>query len=121
MLKPHEQPPKIATVFFDPVVQPLHGRLLQVADHFFPELAAAFAGYDLQEGNSPVHTVVQGISQRPVDFSALVEEVVQVQFMLCHGQTRTSAFSASHRPSFCVQRNTGAGPSGMGACAGNAD
>ena len=88
VLEPDEQATEVIAVLVDAVVQLLHPRLLEVADHLLLQLSAALARNDLQHGDPTVHAESHRLIQGPVDLVALVEDVVQVELVFGHGSQK---------------------------------
>jgi hypothetical protein len=81
----NEYPPKILVILFQAMVKLLNMSLIQKSQHLLLELAAAFAGNDLDQLYFPVQGLLHNAIQRRIDLIAAVVDVVQIQFEFGHG------------------------------------
>ena len=82
---------EILAVFVDAVILGADMGLIQKAKNPFFELAATLAGNDLDQGNAFIHRFFDDAVQLGVDGVALVVDVVEIQFELCHEFLRVGA------------------------------
>src|SRR5215471_11297488 len=78
----HKQAAEVLGVLLHPVVQRLDVLALQEPQHVLLELARALAGDDLDYRRLLRDSLVEDPLQRPLDFRALIVDVVQVQLQL---------------------------------------
>src|SRR5215472_4119702 len=78
----HEDPPEVLRVLFDSNVLRRWTVLIKEPQHVLLELAAALAGDDLDYRRLLRDSLVKDTLQGPIDFRALIVDVVQVQLQL---------------------------------------
>src|SRR3972149_14861 len=84
-LEVDEDAPEVLVVLFQAVVELLHVRLVEEAEHLLLELARPLAGDDLHRGDALVERLVHNAAEGFVDFPAPVVDFLQVGAELGRG------------------------------------
>jgi len=80
----HEDAPEILIVLFDAVIHSANVLLIEEAQHFLLECAAAFAGDDLDQLDLFVDGFLHDAVEFGLDFAAFIVDVVQVELEFGH-------------------------------------